>query len=130
MKTDGKYALVTGATSGIGFELARLFAKDGYNLVITGRFMESLDITANELSEWKVDVITIRKDFLESNSAVELYEEVRNKGIEIEFLINDAGQVDLREAAETDINRELEIIQLNVVRIVVLTKLFLKDMLA
>jgi uncharacterized protein len=130
MKNDGKYALITGATSGIGYELAKLFAIEGYNLVITGRFKESLDITANELSEYHIDVEIHQKDFFERNSAFELYDEIKAKGIVIDALVNDAGQGEYGEFKDTDINRELDIIQLNVVTVVVLTKLFLKDMLA
>lgn len=48
MLRNGKYALITGATSGIGFELAKLFAHDKYNLIIVSRDQTSLDITANE----------------------------------------------------------------------------------
>jgi len=129
MKQNGKYALVTGATSGIGFELAKLFAQDGYNLVITGRYTDTLNITADKLSSYNVDIVKIQKDFFQRDSPFDLYNEIKEKGIEISVLVNDAGQGEYGEFKDTDINRELDIIQLNVITVVVLTKLFLQDML-
>jgi short-subunit dehydrogenase len=68
-KSNGKYALITGATSGIGYELAKLFAKDGYNLVIVARNEENLQSTSNELSTAHgIQVVTISKDLSEVNA--------------------------------------------------------------
>lgn len=129
-KGNGKYALITGATSGIGYELAKLFAKDGYNLVITARGQGDLDRTASELKQDNIDVITFSKDLFERNGANELYEEVKAKGIEIDVLVNDAGQGVYGEFVDTELDRELDIIQLNISSLVILTKQFLKDMVA
>ena len=126
-----QYALVTGATSGIGFELAKLLAKDGYNLVIVGRKMQTLEETAKELKDqFQVKVVPIPKDLFNKNAAFELYELVKAKGITVDILVNDAGQGQYGEFVNTDIHRELEIIQLNIASLVILTKLFLKDMVA
>jgi len=132
MSTEGKYALITGATSGIGYELAKLFAKDGYNLVIVARGDDGgLERTADELSGlFGINVVTLSKDLFLRESAFEVYDEVKAKGIEIDTLVNDAGQGVYGEFAETDINRELDIIQLNVMSLIVLTKKFLQDMLS
>ncbi len=63
MQTNNQYALITGATSGIGYELAKLFAKDGYNLIIVARTEDDLQRTANELrQENSFEVISISKD--------------------------------------------------------------------
>ncbi|MGN6567339.1 MAG: SDR family NAD(P)-dependent oxidoreductase, partial [Flavipsychrobacter sp.] len=70
------------------------------------------------------------KDLFEPNAAFELYDEVKAKGIAVNVLVNDAGQGQYGEFIETDIKRELAIIQLNICSLVVLTKLFLKDMVA
>lgn len=129
MDKTGKYALVTGATSGIGYELAKLFTQDGYNLIIVGRDQTTLDSTAAALKT-QSPVITIRKDFFERNAASELYTEVKSMGIDIDVLVNDAGQGVYGEFLATDIDRELDIIQLNIASVVVLTKHFLKDMVA
>lgn len=127
---NGKYALITGASSGIGYELAKLFAKDGYNLIIAARGQEGLDKAAAELKQQNIDVITISKDLFERNGAAELYQEVKSRGIEIDVLVNDAGQGQYGEFVDTDIDRELDIIQLNIASLVVLTKHFLRDMVA
>lgn len=124
-------ALITGATSGIGLELAKLFAKDGYNLIIVARDQSELDSTANMLQQNNgIQVTKIAKDLFEPNAAFELYDEVKAKGMTVNVLVNDAGQGQYGEFIETDIKRELAIIQLNICSLVVLTKLFLKDMVA
>ncbi|RYZ99936.1 MAG: SDR family oxidoreductase [Sphingobacteriaceae bacterium] len=125
-----KYALITGATSGIGFELAKLFAADRYNLVIVARDQQQLDNTATKLREQGVEVITISKDLFDRQAAFDLYDEVKAKGIQIDVLVNDAGQGVYGEFKDTDIQRELRIIDLNIASLVILTKQFLKDMVA
>jgi short-subunit dehydrogenase len=128
--SENKYALITGATSGIGFELAKLFAADHYNLVITGRNLQELDAKAVELKQQGVEVVTIAKDLFNRQEAFDLYDEVKAKGIEIDVLVNDAGQGLYGEFKDTDINRELQIIDLNIASLVIITKQFLKDMVA
>ena len=130
MEQNKKYALVTGATSGIGFELAKLLAQDKYNLVIAGREQMSLDQTANELSKYNIEVVSIVKDLFNHDSPFQLYQEIKEKGIEIHVLVNDAGQGQYGEFVDTDIDREIDIIQLNIISLVVLTKHFLKDMVS
>jgi uncharacterized protein len=123
-----EYCLITGATSGIGFELAKLFALDGYNLVIVARKQKELNTAALEFKSLGIDVITIAKDLFDKNSAFELIEEVTAKGITVSVLVNNAGQGLYGEFTETDINRELDIIQLNITSMVVLTKKYLQEM--
>ncbi len=132
MKQNGKYALITGATSGIGYELAKLFAQDRYNLVIVARGENGdLEKTASELNgQYGVQVETLAKDLFKREEAFSVYDEVKAKGIEIDVLVNDAGQGQYGLFTDTDINRELDIIQLNIGSLLILTKLFLKDMVA
>jgi short-subunit dehydrogenase len=131
MATQTKYALVTGATSGIGYELAKIFAKEKYNLVIVARDKDALDRIANEFkSEFNIDVVPLAKDLFRREGPFELYKEVKSRSIHIDVLVNDAGQGQYGEFIDTDINREIDIIQLNIVAYVVLTKLFLQDMVA
>jgi short-subunit dehydrogenase len=128
--TPGKnYVLITGGTNGIGLELARLFAADGYNLIIVARDPAELGVAGQELRNNGVKVVTIEKDLFEPNSAFELYEEVKAKGLEVDILVNNAGQGQYGEFADTDIRRELAIIQLNICSVIILTKQFLHDML-
>lgn len=131
METQNKTALITGATSGIGLELAKLFAENKYNLVIIARSEEELQTTANELKQqFNIEVHTIAKDLFKKESPFEIYDEVQSKGMQINILVNDAGQGVYGEFADTDIYRELDIIQLNIGAYVSLTKLFLNDMIS
>jgi short-subunit dehydrogenase len=121
--------LITGGTSGIGLELAKLFAADDYQLILVARDQEKLNETAATLrDEYHANVITIAKDLFKPESAFELYEEVKGKGIEVDVLVNDAGQGVYGLFTETDLQRQLDIIQLNVNSVVVLTYQWLKDM--
>ncbi|HEY0055470.1 MAG TPA: SDR family oxidoreductase [Pedobacter sp.] len=129
MTTDQKYALITGATSGIGYELAKLFAQDGYNLIVVARNREELERAAGELNEQHhIQVVPIAKDLFKRESSFEIYQEVQSMGIQVDVLVNNAGQGQYGEFVDTDINRELDIIQLNIGAYVILTKLFLQDM--
>lgn len=131
MNLDNKYALITGGTSGIGYELARLFAKDRYNIILVARSREELENTAEEFSNiYGVNVITIEKDLMQVNAPFEVYNEVISKGINIDILVNNAGQGQYGLFVDNDINREIDIINLNIVAYVVLTKFFLRDMIA
>lgn len=129
MNISRKYALITGATSGIGYELAKLFAADGYNLVIVSRDRQELDNKAREFKENGIEVVCIEKDLFDPGNAFAVFEEVKSLNISIEILVNDSGQGVYGLFSETDIDRELDIIDLNISSLVILTKLFLKEML-
>jgi len=127
--SDQKYALITGATSGIGYELAKLFAKDQFNLIIVARDQGELSRTADELTaEYNVTVLPIAKDLFNPESTLEIYNEVKSRGITVNTLVNDAGQGEYGEFVDNDLERELAIIQLNINSYVSLTKYFLRDM--
>ncbi len=126
-----KYALITGATSGIGYEIARLFANDGYNLILVARSRDRLQEITNELkNEFGIEVTPMEKDLFLATSAREIYEEVLAMGVTVDALVNDAGQGEWGSFLETDLGRDLDIIQLNIASLVALTKYFLKDMVA
>jgi len=131
MKNKQNYALVTGGTSGIGYELAKLLAQDGFNLIIVARHERDLIQVSNEIKQHHaIDVITIAKDLFNPQNAFELHNEIKTKNIQIEILINNAGHGQYGEFTDTDIHKELDIINLNISSLVVLTKLFLKEMVA
>ncbi len=131
LENRNRYALITGGTSGIGYELARLFATDGYNLILVARTEERLqEVTAKLKSEFSVEVTPMAKDLFQTTAAQEIYEATRNMGIQIDVLVNDAGQGQWGPFIETPLERDLEMIQLNIASLVALTKLFLKDMIA
>jgi short-subunit dehydrogenase len=124
-------ALITGATSGIGRELANCFAQDKYNLVIVARDQAELDQTAAELQQqYGIEVTSISKDLFNRDAPFEVYNEVKQRGIQIDALVNDAGQGQYGQFTTTDINRELDIIQLNIGAYVTFTKLYLQEMVA
>lgn len=122
--TRDQYALVTGGTSGIGYELAKLLAKYGYNLVIVARSNERLQEVSKELMAHGINVLPMDKDLFDPSAAREIYEELTSHGIEIEILVNNAGQGQKGKLYEVELERHLEIIQLNISSLVALTKLF------
>jgi uncharacterized protein len=131
MTRQNQYALITGGTSGIGYELARIFAENGYNLILVARTEEDLHITANEFRAlYGVNVIPIAKDLFQPFAAFDLYDEIKAKGITVNILVNDAGQGVYGKFIDTDIHFQLDIIQLNISSLTVLTYLFLKEMVA
>ena len=123
------YALITGATSGIGYELAKLFAKDGYNLAIVARHQEELSSVADEFRQQGVEVVTYAKDLFIREDAFTLCNEIDQSGIEITVLVNNAGQGAFGLFKNNDINRELDIIELNIASMVIITKHFIKEMI-
>jgi uncharacterized protein len=129
---NGKqYALITGASSGIGYELAKLFGEKGYNLILVSRDEDQLEKTADAFIElYNVNVIVIPKDLFQPMAAFEIYDEVMSMGITVNVLVNDAGQGVYGKFVETDIREQLQIIQLNIASLTTLTHLFLKDMVA
>lgn len=124
-----EYALVTGGTSGIGYEIAKLLAKDGYNIVIIARSSDRLLEVSDELQEAGADVLLLDKDLFDPAAPREIYHELKEKHIQVEILVNNAGQGQKGKFHEIPLDRHTEIIQLNVTALVALTKLFGDDML-
>ncbi|GAB4024834.1 SDR family NAD(P)-dependent oxidoreductase [Spirosoma koreense] len=129
---QGKTALITGASSGIGRELTRLFAKDGYQLVLVGRNEESLQqLASNFYNQYGTQTTVLIKDLSDPKAPEEIYSETQGKGIQVDVLVNDAGFGEYGLfASETDLQTELNVVQVNAVALMHLTKLFVKDMVA
>ena len=122
-------ALVTGASGGIGYELARKFAEDGYDLVIVARSEDKLEKIADEFEdEHGVSVTVLPKDLSVPGAPDELYDEVADEDIEVNFLVNNAGIGTHGRFHESDLNGELDLLNLNVVTPTHLTRRFLNDM--
>src|SRR5947209_834192 len=116
MAGKNEYALITGGSSGIGYELARCFAQDGYGLIIAARSEEGLKEAADRIgSEFGVDVQTIAIDLMVPGAAKRLYDEVQSKQLPVTFLVNDAGQGYWGKFTETDLSREIDLVHLNVI---------------
>jgi len=116
-------ALITGASSGIGREMAKYLASLGHELILVGRNKERLEELQNEL---EVDSQIVIVDLSDIKKVKELFVIMKNEQIDI--LINNAGFGDFGKFYETDINKELEMINTNVTAVHILTKLFLRDM--
>jgi short-subunit dehydrogenase len=124
-----KTALITGASSGIGYELAKIFARQKYNLVLVARSENKLNEIAAELKKAHgVDVVVLPKDVSLLASSQEIYDAVKQKGIDVEILVNNAGFGDFGFFTETKWEKELEMINLNMTALTALTKLFVRDM--
>ncbi len=123
-------ALITGATSGIGYELAKLFARDGYSLIICGRNDETLQQVAAEFRGLGAkDVRSIVVDLSIPGEAQKICSFTCELGIKVDVLVNDAGMGEHGFFTDTSFEKEMAIIQLNIISLVQLTKYYLKEML-
>ena len=122
-------ALITGASGGIGLELAKIHASNKNDLVIVARSTTKLAHLKVELeSEFGVSVLSIPKDLSIPDAAQEVYDTVVEKEIEVEYLINNAGIGDFGLYHETSWEKEETMINLNILALTQLTKLFGSDM--
>jgi short-subunit dehydrogenase len=124
-----KTALITGASNGIGMELAKIHASNGDDLVLVARNKSKLDELKETLEkQFKISVYTIGRDLSEPNAAKEIYDETKGKHISIDYLINNAGFGDFGMFVETDWEKELQMINLNITTLTLMTKCYLQDM--
>ena len=126
-----KTALITGASKGIGKELSKIHAANGDNLVLVARSEKQLKLFKSELetqyNSIKVEIIV--KDLTVINSAKEIYDEVKKKNIQIDYLINNAGFGDFGLFINTPWNRYQQMIDLNITSLSHMCHLFLSDMI-
>ncbi|MDQ0245515.1 short-subunit dehydrogenase [Bacillus fengqiuensis] len=126
-----KTVLITGASGGIGKELAVHFAHDGHRLVLIARNSAKLEHLKKELEQdHQVEVLTIVKDISDQQSVKEVYEFLQKKNIQVDYLVNNAGFGLYGEFADTSLDDELNMIDLNIKSLTHLTKLFLSGMIA
>jgi uncharacterized protein len=124
-------ALITGASGGIGLDLAREFAKDGYNLVLVARSKDKLEALATDFTkQYTISVAVIAKDLSKASVPDELYNELKTLGIQIDTLVNNAGFGTYGKFTDTSLEQELQAMRLNMVALTHLSKLFVKDMVA
>lgn len=122
-------ALITGASSGIGRALAKVMARNGHNLVLVARNQPSLCQLSDELrEEFRIATRVIPKDLSVLTATQEIVEEVQQHAIRIDILVNNAGFDVFGNFCETDMTKELQMIQVNLVSLTQLTKYLLADM--
>jgi short-subunit dehydrogenase len=121
-------ALVTGASSGIGKELAQIHAERGGDLVIVARSEDKLKQLKDDLeSQHGVKVLVITKDLTDVERVKEVYDQVKQAGVQVDFLINNAGFGGIGKFHERPLEDDLAMINLNIVALTALTRLFLPD---
>ncbi len=126
-----KTALITGASSGLGLELAQLFAADGHDVVLVARRKPELEALAARLvAERGVQAHVVPEDLADAASPERLVAELARRGLEIEFLVNNAGFGARGQFAALDLRRQLDMIQVNVATLVHLTGLLVPGMIA
>ncbi len=124
-KGEGQTALITGASSGIGLELARCFAGDGYNLVLVARSAEALDAAAASLTrEFGAGVVPIARDLSLPNAGAELVQTLSGRSLTIDVLVNNAGYGAAGPFEKSNLEDQLGMVDLNVRALVELTHLF------
>ena len=116
-------ALVTGASSGIGYEISKYLAKRGYDIIVVSRNRQALENLKNEI---KTNVQIACMDLSVVDNCVKLYENFKDENIDV--LINNAGFGMYGNSDILDMNKEIEMINVNILACDILTKLFLKDM--
>jgi short-subunit dehydrogenase len=120
--------LITGASGGIGYELAKLFARDHHNLILVARSGEALAQVAAELQAHGVTVKTIALDLTELPAPKFLFDQLQREGIDVDILVNNAGFGAFREFAQKPEDQILGQIQLNIAALTELTRLFAPPM--
>jgi len=125
-----KTALITGASGGIGYELALLFARDGFDCILVARSHDQLNALAARMeSEFRVKTLVLPKDLSKASAVDEIYEQVSAASMPVDVLVNNAGFPVYGLFTETDLDTELQMLQVNVVALTQLTKLFLRGMI-
>lgn len=124
-------ALITGASSGIGYEFALLFARSGYNVVLVGRNRAALNALAAKVhQEFGCAAEVCARDLSAHDAAEEMFRELQRKGIEIDALVNDAGFAIQGSFIDNDVTPLLNMLQVNIVTLTHLTRLMLPAMVA
>ena len=122
-------ALITGGSSGFGYEFARIFAREGYELVLVARSEERLERVKEELQgRYGVGVVVLPKDLSRREAPDELFRELQQRSVPVDVLVNNAGFTVFGQFTETEWADEEQLMQVNVVALTHLTKLLLPGM--
>ena len=122
--------LITGASSGIGLELAKVFAHHQYNLIIASRNKEKMDMLKKELeATYHIKVYICKVDLAQEDGPKFLYDEVKAMGLDVEILVNNAGIGYVGEFVDNVYDKDLRMLQLNMTSLTLLTKYFSQEMI-
>ncbi len=125
-----KTVLITGTTSGIGYELSKLFAKNGDRLIMVSRNAEKLQKQQAELlNNYDTLIHTIAKDLSQPNAVMEVFDELQKRGLQVDILVNNSGFGIRGRFSDTDLEQELQILQVNIIALTQLTKLIIPGMI-
>ncbi|MGL5351749.1 MAG: SDR family NAD(P)-dependent oxidoreductase [Clostridium sp.] len=122
------HVLITGATSGIGNELAKLFANDGYNLILIARNKENLLKVKSQLDIYKINVDILAVDLSEVDACEKVFAFVDEKNLTVDILVNNAGVGTFGEFTSISMEKEIDLININIRALTQLTKHFLYKM--
>lgn len=124
-RNDKKYVLITGASSGIGYEISKLYAVDGYNLVLVARNIDKLEKAKNELSKYNIKVKILSLDITKDDEIKELFNYIEKNNISVSTLINNAGVGSFGDFKDINWEKEEELLDINIKSLTRLTKYFL-----
>jgi uncharacterized protein len=123
------YILITGASSGIGSEMANILAAKKHNLILVARNIEKLEKLQRDLMDkHEVEVLVFSKDLSNPKNAIELYMDTKSQNLTVSHLVNNAGFGGYGNFVETSLENELAMVNLNISSLMILTKLFGGDM--
>lgn len=122
-----KTALITGASSGFGYEFVKLFAKNNYNLILVARSIDKLQEIKRQFPA--IDITVIQKDLTQINAVKNVYDKIKEKGLNVDVLVNNAGFGLLGQFSKLDVDRQVNMVQLNVSVLTELTHYVLQEML-
>jgi hypothetical protein len=124
-----EFTLITGASSGIGYEMAKILASKKHNLILVARSQDKLEELSNELKhKFEIEVFYFLFDLSKPNSAEDLHNKVKESNLLVTGLINNAGFGDYGDFVEMPLKKDNEMIAVNILALVGLTKLFGADM--
>ncbi len=125
-----KYALITGASGGIGYDLAKMAGADGRNLILVARSAEKLNALAVELRKNNdTEVITIAVDLSDEKGVNKLLDEIAAQNLKVDILVNNAGFGDFGDFSKADLSKNMEMIRLNIGALTQLTHAIMQQML-
>lgn len=127
--TDNSWVLITGASSGFGEEFARQYAAQGHPLVLVARRLDRLEILAEALRQrYRIDVVVERVDLSDVAAVIQLHQRLRERGIAIDILINNAGHGLQGTLLDRPLDASLSMVNLDVASLTAVTHIFAQDM--